>query len=85
MHLAAKRGDGKVVRFLLENGAAVVVNAINGQNHTALSLAAAAKKLSLCEVLIRYGADPKTGNNALVGAVAVLSRKLTELLLKAGA
>lgn len=84
---AARDGDMKTVRFLLENNASVDVS--NGYGATALHFAASWGQRDVARVLLKHGASvnatDSSGKTPLLRAAANGDAKLVRLLLKYGA
>ncbi|KAH7468483.1 Ankyrin repeat family A protein 2 [Phytophthora ramorum] len=84
---AARDGDVKTVRFLLENNASVDVR--NGYGATALHFAASWGRHEVARLLLEHGASvnalDSSGKTPLLRAAANGGAKLVRLLLKRGA
>ena len=93
LHLASSNGHFKVVRLLVEHGAAVHFGpdcGVTPLHATVLSFSVGEdEKLEVAQVLLEYGADPKTrtllGTDSLYLALMKGHKRLVQLLLKHGA
>ena len=93
LHIASSNGHFKVVRLLLEHGAAVHFGpdcGVTPLHATVLSPSVGEdEKLEVSQVLLEYGADPKTrtllGTDSLYLALMKDHKRLVQLLLKHGA
>jgi ankyrin repeat protein len=93
LHVASSNGHFKVVRLLVEHGAAVHYGpdcGVTPLHATVLSfLVGEDEKLEVSQVLLEYGADPKSrtllGTDSLYLALMKDYKRLVQLLLKHGA
>ena len=88
LNIAARSGNGEVVRFLLRSGAQVNL-AADDRGSSALIDGAMGKYFDIVKDLIEAGADPnmrsKAGRTALVVAVGADDEESASVLIKAGA
>jgi Ankyrin repeats (3 copies)/Ankyrin repeats (many copies) len=68
LHTAALKKRLPVLRYLLDNGAAADVNALNYSKVTAIALASYNNSVEMVQLLLQYGADPAIPND---GATAL--------------